>query len=437
VLNLPSSEGYKPSLPRVMLIRPDGLTAAGCLTFFDDGRVYGPNKRIAQQALCHICANVQCYGNQEAARKRRPCQLRPGAWCGGVVYADQELPRSFLTQNHWDRLLMTLEWMFIQAEQNVAVPRQSILEKLGFLVFASMAYPFMVPYLKSLYNSVEEWCLNRDKDGYAIEDQLVFHEPDPDIEAILIEKNIDLQSLDTDNEAPATVNLVPQVKSDTTSLQRLISLPSPIMLVLRPVLDPIWVVYGFGDSAREGTGRLIVRQSARDHVRVRMAFWCSKNGEKTSNNREFRNLKDMVIDEAKLGSLTGHEVFLGTDRQVADNVWHKGISKELNMYEMMLELREAAIKLQFMLHFVHVAGTRMIEVGVGGLSRAELDVGKLTNPTTIRIPMHLSPVQRNDLLHTWISSWISEPLHFAEPHHCFEEAQQSPTKPLPCRRPYI
>jgi hypothetical protein len=72
-----------------MFIRPDGLTAAGCLTFFDDGRVYGPNKHIAQQALHHICANVQWYGNQEAAIKRRPCQLRPGAWCVGVVYADQ------------------------------------------------------------------------------------------------------------------------------------------------------------------------------------------------------------------------------------------------------------------------------------------------------------------------------------------------------------
>jgi hypothetical protein len=66
VLNLPSSEGYKPSLPRVMLIRPDGLTADGCLTFFDDGRVYGPNKHIVQQAFHHICAKVQWYVNQEA-----------------------------------------------------------------------------------------------------------------------------------------------------------------------------------------------------------------------------------------------------------------------------------------------------------------------------------------------------------------------------------
>jgi hypothetical protein len=227
-----------------------------------------------------------------------------------------------------------------------------------------------------------------------------------------------------DNEAPATINLVPQVKRDMTSLQRLISLPSPIMLVLCPVSNPMWVSYGFGDAAREGTGRLIVRQSACDHVRVRMAFWCSEHGEKTSNNREFRNLKYMVIDEAKLGSLTGHEVFLRTDSQVADNVWHKGSSNERNMYEMMLELREAAIKFQFLLHFFHVAGTRMIEVGVDGLPCAELDVGELTNPTTIRIPMHLSHVQRNALLRTWISSWISEPPHFAEPHDWFEEAQQ-------------
>jgi hypothetical protein len=223
----------------------------------------------------------------------------------------------------------------------------------------------MVPYRKSLQNSVEEWRLNRDKDGYAIEDQLLFHEPDPEIEAIRIEKNIELQSLDTDNESPATINIVPQVKRDMNFLHRLISLPSPIMLVLRPVLNPIWVAYGFGDAAHEGTGRLIVRQSTRGHVRVRMAFWCSEHGEKTSNNREFRNLKDMVIDEATLGSLTGHEVFLGTDSQVADNVWHKGSYKECNLYEMMLELREAAITFKFLLHFVHVAGTIIIEVLMG------------------------------------------------------------------------
>jgi hypothetical protein len=61
--------------------------------------------------------------------------------------------------------------------------------------------------------------LNRANDGYAIEDQLIFHEPDPEIEAIRIDKNIELQSLDTDNEAPATINLVPQVKWHMTSLQ--------------------------------------------------------------------------------------------------------------------------------------------------------------------------------------------------------------------------
>jgi hypothetical protein len=140
-----------------------------------------------------------------------------------------------------------------------------------------------------------------------------------------------------------------------TYLQRLISLPSPIMLVLRPVLDPVWVAYGFGDAEREGTERLIVSQIARDHVRVRMGFWCSEHGEKTSNNREFRNLKDMVINESKLGSLTGLEVFLRTDSQVAEHVLHKGSSNERNRYEMMLELREAAIKSQLLLHFVHVA----------------------------------------------------------------------------------
>jgi hypothetical protein len=78
----------------------------------------------------------------------------------------------------------------------------------------------------------------------------------------------------------------------------------------------------------------------------------------------------MVIDVAKRGSLTGHEVFLVTNSQVTDNVWHKFSSKERNLYEMMSELREEAIKFQFLLHFVHIAGTIMKEVGVDGISRA-------------------------------------------------------------------
>jgi hypothetical protein len=38
--NLPSTSEYDPSIPRVRLIRKDSDVASGCVTFFDDGRVY-------------------------------------------------------------------------------------------------------------------------------------------------------------------------------------------------------------------------------------------------------------------------------------------------------------------------------------------------------------------------------------------------------------
>jgi hypothetical protein len=109
-LNLPSTSEYDPSIPRVRLIRKDGDVASGCVTFFDDGRVYSIGKERTRSSLRCICSRLQHYDNQDATRKRRPGGKIPGAWAGICVYTDQDLPRKFLSQVKWDRLLMTLEW---------------------------------------------------------------------------------------------------------------------------------------------------------------------------------------------------------------------------------------------------------------------------------------------------------------------------------------
>jgi hypothetical protein len=69
VLNLPASPDYDPSKPRVQLLRYDGRIAVGCITFFDDGRIYAPDNELAQRGIRQMCYSLQWLGNQEATRK--------------------------------------------------------------------------------------------------------------------------------------------------------------------------------------------------------------------------------------------------------------------------------------------------------------------------------------------------------------------------------
>jgi hypothetical protein len=100
--------------------------------------------------------------------------------------------------------------------------------------------------------------------------------------------------------------------------------------------------------------------------------------EKTSNNRKFKHLKDFISAEAYSGQFTGHKVYIGTDSKVAEHIWHQGGSTSQELYTIMLELRELALKFQFLLHLIHFAASRIVHCGVDGLSRVEVELGKLT-----------------------------------------------------------
>jgi hypothetical protein len=69
-LNMPCTDGYDPSIPRVHLIRRDGEAASGVITFFDYGRVCGVGKPRVHAALRLVCSRLQFYSNQEAVSRR-------------------------------------------------------------------------------------------------------------------------------------------------------------------------------------------------------------------------------------------------------------------------------------------------------------------------------------------------------------------------------
>jgi hypothetical protein len=95
------------------------------------------------------------------------------------------------------------------------------------------------------------------------------------------------------------------------------------------------------------------------------------------------------------------------------------------LYETRLELRELALKLQFLLHLIHVAGTRLIGCGADGISHDEAELGKLTEDMFIDFPLDTYPLSRSPSLLNWLNSWIPDDLSMAQPSDWFTHAQQS------------
>jgi hypothetical protein len=102
---------------------------------------------------------------------------------------------------------------------------------------------------------------------------------------------------------------------------------------------------------------------------------------------------------------------------------------------MVLELRLLAIAGNFVLRLVHIAGTRMIELGIDALSRGELHLGALADASLSRvIPLHLHPLERSEGLIHWLSSGLPA-FNVASPDDWFYQAQEGgrydiPSQPL-------
>jgi hypothetical protein len=83
-----------------------------------------------------------------------------------------------------------------------------------------------------------------------------------------------------------------------------------------------------------------------------------------------------------------------------------------------------------MLHLPHIAGTRMIQSGVDGLSRGEILLGQLHTPIEELMIFHRSPFERMPSLSDWLSTWMLTPFRVTEPEDWFYNAHQSDTLSL-------
>ena len=84
------------------------------------------------------------------------------------------------------------------------------------------------------------------------------------------------------------------------------------------------------------------------------------------------------------------------------------------------------IKLGIDFHLIHMAGTRMIAVGVDGLSRGQLGEGTMAGDSILKhIPLHLSVCSRSHMVEQWIRSWwVEDDLQLLTSHGWFCEGHR-------------
>ena len=133
-------------------------------------------------------------------------------------------------------------------------------------------------------------------------------------------------------------------------------------------------------------------------------IWTYNVQQGSSNFRELRNLVEHVEEAAKDGGLDGAELFLYTDNSTAESAFFNGSSSSQDLDELILRLKKVDAGNEMLLHFIHIAGTRMIALGIDGLSCGSLLEGVMVNPSVLDlVPLHLSAFQRleNDELLNW------------------------------------
>ena len=300
----------------------------------------------------------------------------------------------------------------------------------------------MKPYLQGFYLSENAWRENRDRLGYKV---LNFGDPvPPELDAVdddsdLIEEALlwgafeekpEMQGADTlpvshvdEKQAPRLVYAVPRLLRDVQALGYMFEGDTPIQVIERPVCGSKCVVYGGGDASGEGFGSCTTPLGL--PPLIRRGFWCSEVSEESSNYREFRNLLEAIREESRLERLTACEVWIATDNSTAELAFFKGRSSSKALDEMVLELRLIALKGNFVLRMVHISGTRMIRLGIDGLSRAKYHAGALCDAQEPGIiPLHLDPMARSPQIWPWLESWADGTLEIASPDDWFYRAQQ-------------
>ena len=198
---------------------------------------------------------------------------------------------------------------------------------------------------------------------------------------------------------------VPHLKDDLQVLNVFSSKKSPPWRFARGN-NIVSVHYGFRDAAKAGFGASF--QLSDSNVWFRTGVWGTDEESNSSNFRELSNLVESLEALSEDEGISGLEIFLFTDNSTAEAAFYKGTSGSAKLFELVKRLRLMEMQKGVKIHFVHVAGTRMIAQGTDGLSRGDLSEGIMKGDHMLtHVPLHLSCLQRSPGLEQWLESCIT------------------------------
>jgi hypothetical protein len=301
---------------------------------------------------------------QDAPRKRKDPSQTPVALAGSIFHTEGGTITVSVSQEQWEKVKVVLTWLELSMLESDTIEHKWLESYRGFLIYLVHTYPDMNPYLKGIHLTLDSWRPWRREDGW----KLTMAE----IRIALEEKCQEYHSNHTSaNKAPVRVKWVPRLVDDVRALRSLFKVEEPAK---RLVCSKEWtsVSYSFGDASSSGFGSSMVMGETVCH---KSGQWDEGHAKQSSNYRELRNLIYTIEEQVARGQLRDTELFIFTDKSTAEQAFYNGTSTSPTLFELVLRLQNLQMNQRLLVHFVHVAGTRIMAQGTDGLSQGSMPYG--------------------------------------------------------------
>lgn len=413
--NYPGTANYNPVMPRVYKFNPITKTIAGdVIGFVDDVRSAGANRNQAEDVQHKHVTTTQALGIQDAPRKRRPAfNTDGGAWTGTVTAAVPGLGVFEKTMDcKWAKLrdiLFKYKGLITTTDR---LNRKEMESDVGFMAHVMLTYTLGKPYLKVFYLTLNAWRPYREENGWKLFGRS---------KRIFLEHcGVNGDYIEDEPDAPDEVTAVPDFELYLNALLYLFQSEIPQYKLVRGASIGL-VGYGFGDASGSGFGASW--QTTTEVPVFRIGMWNKAGLDSSSNFKEFENSVKTLEEMGERNELRGYELFYFTDNSVSEAAAFRGSSKSKKLFELILRLWTLEMKYGCKIHFIHIAGTRMIEQGTDGISRGNLNEGICKGERMLKfvVPLAETALQRASNLETWIRGWSAgEDLELLEPEGWFE-----------------
>jgi hypothetical protein len=326
-LSLPTTQGYDPMIPWVSKRIKDGVLAPDVFTYMDDMRPFAPSYLECWQATSRVSSMCNNLGIQHAARKQRRLSTTLRSWAGSMIFSHQlDGVKVLVTQEKWDKTKRLLAALTCELAKGVWLNFKSLESARGFMIYVSRNYRPMIPLLLGIHHTLDSWRPNRREDGWRQNRLIMIMEGYEDEAAPTLGQSAVLP--------PLMVKAAKRLADDLRVLTMLTALEVPPLRRLRGS-SKLKVLYGLGDSSRNCFGWSI---DLGEEIKYEHGLWYENLCEEHSNYKELRNLVNALMRAGLEGRLTGRDIFLFTDNQVAEGSYYSGIAASQSLFELVVEL---------------------------------------------------------------------------------------------------